>query len=124
MYFKNKFVQLYRWGWCVCLWSRVLKPSSLKEVNSAGESCGSRPCGCGSAASSACSSGQQPHGAACDTEPGLALGGRAEHPHQHCPEPLQLCLCPALCRGPCTPVCGANTWSKHTRITPVSLKGH
>lgn len=66
----------------MCLRSRVLKPSSQKEMNSAGESCGSWLCGCGSRA--------------------LALGGRAEHLHllQHCQEPLQLspgshqfCLC-------------------------------
>lgn len=58
----------------MCVHGAVLKPT--KEVNSAGESRGSRLCGCGSAAGSACSPGATP-----DTEPGPGFGGRAEHRH-------------------------------------------
>lgn len=48
-----------------------------------------------SAAGSACSSGQQQHGATCDTEPGPGFKGLCWAPAspQHCQEPLQLCLC-------------------------------
>lgn len=66
----------------MCLWSRVPKRSSQKEVNCAGESCGSGLCGCGSAAGQCLLLT-----ASRNTEPlltpsrALALRGRAEHLH-------------------------------------------
>lgn len=107
----------------MCLWSRVPKPSSQKEVNSAGESCGSWLCGCGSAAGQCLLPT-----ASRNTEPlphraGPRLQGAVlsiSISPQRCQEPLQLSLGSyqlCLCHGTVGRALHSCLWCQHPEQT-------